>query len=76
MTETSRKNLFIAIFALAMVLASFIAASTVTTATLSAENISDVCSMSLHGADGSEKWLSHTKLLDEEYTTYASPLIT
>lgn len=72
MTETSRKNLFIAIFALAMVLTSFVAASTVTTATLSAENISDVCSMSLHGADGSEKWLSHTKLLDEEYTTYAS----
>lgn len=39
---------------------------------LSAQDIAADCEMSLKGSDGTEKWLSKTKLLDNEYTTYAS----
>lgn len=38
----------------------------------SASDIASSCEMSLKGSDGSEKWLSKTKLFDNEYTTYAA----
>lgn len=72
MKNHSNKVLLIALVVFSLLFSLFFIGGDYTTSNVVASNISGGCIMSLKDANGNEKWLGTSKLLDDEYTTYAT----